>query len=61
MIDEQKLLDWLAREATDGTKPLVHRTAYRRLLSKIENGEFAPAPAMTRPGDVVWSDDDDLW
>lgn len=41
MIDEQKLLDWLTREK-NGPRPLPVRNAYRQLLSKIENGEFAP-------------------
>lgn len=56
MIDEQKLLDWLTREIRDGHG--ADRLAWRKLLSKIENGGFEQANVVRQPS---WMDDDDQW
>ncbi len=58
MIDEKKLLDWLTRQVTDPTRPLSRRNEYRRLLSRIENGEFEQGDTLRQP---TWMDDDDQW
>jgi hypothetical protein len=56
MIDEQKLLDWLTVETRDA--PIRERLIYRRLLSKIENGEFEQGNTFRQPS---WIEDDDQW